>query len=279
VHAVAVTRLRGLHTPDQGYREPPRPLQDPPRDAIVRVLAALTGTDEADWRIRVGRPLPWVISMQPDAARASALVGELRRSGLGAVTCDADDARTWTPRGRATVVLDDDEIAFVEHERRIPYAAIRAAVLATLDTETTTEQTERAGGSPRQGQPVLQVSHFHREGARSRALYLVLGSGEPSVRLDQGSVRLADPTGAITIGSAALAGTARQRFDRCVDAILLRAPDAIRDGRLLTARRNRSDYASRGDGVTHTTSNVRETELVAHLIALAWIEQQIDPAT
>lgn len=239
------------------------------------MLAALTGQDEADWRMRVGRPLPWVIAMQPDEASATRLVGELRRCGLGAVWCDASAAPSWAVRGHATLVLDETELGFLEDPRRIPYDSIRVTVLATLETETTTEEIERVTGSasPRNGQRVMRVSRYRREGSRSRALYLVLGAGESTVRLEQGSVRLESGV----VGKPALGNTARERFERSVDAILARTPGALRDERLLTARRGRSGFSARSDGVTHTTSNARETELVVQLIARAWIEGQIDP--
>jgi hypothetical protein len=273
VHAVAVTRVRGLYTPSGSYREPPRAAEDPPRDEIVRVLAAVTGTDEADWRMRVGRPLPWMVTTALDRDAADALVLELRRSGLGAVSCDVDEARCWAPRGHATLVLGDAELGFVEDPRRIAYDAIRATVLATLDTETTTEEVERVASSPRQGQPIARVSHFRPESARSRALYLVLDPGEATVRLEQGALRLARPDGSVLLG-----GSARERFDRSVDAIFAATPSAARDTRLVTARRGRSGFAMRGGGTAKTTSNVRETDLVAHLLGIAWRERQIDPS-
>jgi hypothetical protein len=276
VHAVAVTRVRGLHLPQQGYRDATRALEAASREDVVRVLAAVTGIDAADWRMRVGRPLPWVITMEPDAARATELVLELRRHGLGAVTCDANDARSWAPRGHATLVLGETALGFLEDPRRIPYDAVRATILATLDVETTTEQVERAAGSanPRNGQATMYVSSYRREGARSGALYLVLGPNETTVRIEQGAARLAGPDGQV----GALRGTARERFQQCVDAIHERTPHAIHDARLLTARRGRSGFATRSDGITHTTSNVRETELVAYLLGRAWMERQIDPA-
>lgn len=271
MHAVAVTRARGLHAPEGGYREPPRTLEDPTREEIVRVLAPLTGMDEADWRMRVGGPLPWVLALEPDGARAVELTIALRRSGFGAVSCATDDAKCWSPRSPGALVLDETELGFLEHPRRIAYGAIRATVLATLATETTTEEIERVAAGRGQGQPVVHVSHYRSEGARSRALYLVLGPGETTVRLEQGAARLAVPGGKIPLGSSA-----RSRFDECAAAILERTPSAIRDTRLLTARRGRRGFSTGSDGVTHTTSNVRETDLVAHLIAVAWIERQID---
>ena len=49
------------------------------------------------------------------------------------------------------------------------------------------------------------------------------------------------------------------------------------DERLLAARRGRTGFATRADGLMHTTSNVRETDLVARAIGVAWREGQIDP--
>jgi hypothetical protein len=275
VHAVAVTRVRGLVQLEGGYREAPRALEEPPREEVVQALAAITGRDASDWRLRIGQPLPWVVAMEADAARAGALVVALRRKGLGAVSCDVTEAQPWAPRGRLTLALREDGIGFSEAARVVPYDAVRAVVRAMLDTETSTEEVEHVNVSvnPRNVPRTVPVSHYLRERSRSRALFLVLGAGEPDVRLVQGSVRL---EGAAGRGSA-MGSTSGEIFARVSEALLARLPDAFQDDRLLTARRGRSGFSTSSGGATHTTSNFRETDLIAHLIGLAWIEAQIDP--
>ena len=274
--AVAVTRTRGLVRPDQGYRASPSSAE-PTREELAGVLAALTGQNAADWRMRIGQPLPWIVAMSPDAAHAEALVAALRAHGLVAVSCDSTTIRPWTPRGRATLVLHEDNFGFVDAARLVDYAAVRVAVLATVDSETSTEEVDqvRVSVNPRNFQQTMPVSRYHRERSRSRALFLVLGGDEPDIRLAQGSLRLEQvgPSGRVRMPSTAIEG-----FQRATDALLARLSGAIRDDRLLTARRSRNSFSTGADGVTHTTSNARETDLVAHLIGLAWMEAQIDPA-
>ncbi len=274
VHAVAVTRVRGLVRLEGGYREAPHALAEPPREEVVQALAALTGQDAADWRMRIGQELPWILSFEPDAERAAALVLECRRRGLGAVSCDVSEASAWAPRGRALLVLHEDGFGFADEARVIPYDAVRAAVFATLDVETSTEEIEHVRVTMnRHAIPrTMPVSSYHRERSRTRALFLVLGGGSPDVRLAQGSLRLT------ATGGASMGSTSLEVFARASDALIARLPGAVRDDRLLNARRGRSGFSTASDGVTHTTSNVRETDLVAHLIGLAWSEAQIDPA-
>ncbi len=273
MHAVVVTRVRGL-TRELGYREGPRRDAEPPREEIARALAELTGRDEADWRMRLGQPLPWMVAMEPDVERASALVMALRRRGLGAVACDQEVARAWAPRGHTTLVLHEAELGFVEDPRRIPYDAIRALVHAMLDSETSTETTENVtvAVNARASRHTMPVSRYRRERSRSRALYLVLGADVSDLRLGQGAVRLASPDGGVMMASTSIA-----RFQQAIEAIGAKTPGAWRDERLLKARRGRSGLSTHRDGVTHTTSNDRETELVAHAIGVALLEGQIDP--
>lgn len=277
MHAVAVTRIRGLQRAAGGYRDAPHARDEAPREELVQALAELTGRDAPDWRMRINQPLPWVVAMEPDAARAAALVVALRSRGLGAVACDMGDARAWAPRGRATLVLGERGLGFLEDARELPYDAVRAAVFATLDTETSHEEVEHitVSANPQNVRRTMPVSRYHRERSRTRALFLVRGAGEADLRLVQGSLRLQS----LDSGRAPGGTTQVEIFRRACEALLERIPDAFRDERLLTARRGRSDFSTNADGVTHTTSNLRETDLVAHLIGLAWIEGQIDPAS
>ena len=275
MHAVAVTRTRDLQLPDRGYRAPVRTHEGQPPDELVRFMAAIMGEDEADWRLRAQRPLPWIVRMEPDARGATARVAELRRHGLGAVSCDTVDARSWAPRQQATLVLDETELGFVEDPRRIAYADVRLAMLAMLDTETSTERVEhvRVSINARNAVQTMPVTHYQHEASRTRALFLMLSADEPLVCLAQGSVRLGTVWGA----GGAVGRTSVELFQNATARVLERLPHAIRDDRLLTERRGRSSFSTHSDGVTHTASNVRETDLVARLMGLAWFSGQIDP--
>lgn len=270
MHAVAITRARLVGAAHGGYRDPGGG-GEIAREDLARLLAEQTGRDAYDWRVRLGQPLPWVVSLVPDADAAVALAFELRRHGLGVVSCDVDAARAWSARGAVQLALGSLELAIEPAGPRIAYDAIRCVVLATLDEETSREEIElMRAPTDRGGRATpMQVSRYHTERARTRAAYLVLGARQRSVRLAQGALSLA---------ASDAGNTSFERFDLAIDAPLARAPGAIRDARLVDARRARSRLSLRGDGRERVTSNVRETDLAARLIAVAWLEGQIDPA-
>ncbi|AKF03639.1 hypothetical protein [Sandaracinus amylolyticus] len=269
MHAVAVTRARLAVAPLAGYRDASPTDVTPTREALARVIAELTGRDLYSVRLRLGQPLPWIVALEPDESRAHALVTELRRRGLGAVT-RPDDA-PWTTRHGA-LSLHDDALSFEPSGARIPYRAIRVVVLATIDEETSREHVDfvRVSNDPRSAEPYMPVSRYQNETSRSRAAYLELDGSEPGVRLVQSGLSLAgaDP-----------GRTSFERFDRALHALLARIPEHVpRDARLVDARRVRQGFALRNDGRERITSNVRETDLAARLLARAWLEDQIDPA-
>ncbi|UJR83884.1 hypothetical protein [Sandaracinus amylolyticus] len=267
MHAVAVTRARLAASPLAGYRDASPTDVTPTREELARIIAELTKRDLYSVRLRLGQPLPWLVAVESDEARAHALLAELRRRGLGAVTC-RDDA-PWAQRYGALALHDD---ALSLGDVHIPYAAIRVIVLATIDEETSREHVElvRVSNDPRSAEPYMPVSRYRNETSRSRVAYLELDGSQPSVRLGQGGISLAgsDP-----------GRTSFERFERAIEALLARIPEHVpRDARLVEARRVRQGFSLRGDGRERITSNVRETDLAARLLARAWLEGQIDPA-
>lgn len=274
MHAVAVTRSP-RSAPSESYRGG-APALAPDREAQARSLAQLFGRELYEQRMRIAGPLPWLVSSEPDDARALARVSALRALGFGAVSCASEDAVPWTaPNGAVHLELGPEELVLAPSGARLRYDAIRVVVLATLDQETSREQIELVRVSSRRGRgpgpDTMPVSRYQQERARTRAAYLFLGPRQRSVRLVQGALGLAEPEGA-------RAPTSFERFERALAALLERTPHAVHDARLVDARRARSGFQLRGDGREKVASNLRETDLVARLVALAWLEGQIDSA-
>lgn len=255
----------------EGYRGSTRAAAA--REDQARVLAELFGRELYEQRMRVASPLPWLVSTEHDAAHAAARVSALRALGFGAVSCATEDAVPWVTPGVAHLELEEEELVLAPLAARFRYDAVRVVVLATLDQETSREEVERVRvvRNGRRGDPTMPVSRYQRDHARTRAAYLFLGPRQRTVRLAQGGLVLAGGA-----GDGAL--TSFERFERAMDALLGRVPHAVRDARLVDARRARSGFALRGDGRERVTSNLRETDLVARLLALAWLEGQVDPA-
>jgi hypothetical protein len=287
VHVVALTRAR-LH--DQGlgsYREARGAGREMPREEIAALLAELTGEADAyTFRLRLGPTFPWLVAREADPVRAHALVQRLRERGLGAVACDLAEAVPWSaPPGALAMSLEPDHVAFGPG-LRVPYEALRVVVLATLDQEHSREEIEKIRVRTGRYAKEVPVSGYRRETTRTRAAHLFLGARQRSVRLVQGGLRLAtaaatgtDTDGLSATGDPAIppARTSLELFERAVDALLARAPHAIRDARLVDGRRARSHFSMHQGGRERLTSNLRETDVAARLLALAWLEQQIDP--
>ena len=259
--AVAITRLAREYDPGS-YRTAPtvRPL-DPER--WLPPLATRLGLTAYDLRMRLTGESPWVIATVRGAEEAAALVSSLRAAGFGAVQCDLA-ARPWAPADDLSLRLLDDALALDPTGGRVPYAALRLIVLATLDTEHGDESVERVvvAQHHRREPVVVEVSRFSYARKRQRVLYLYSGDGLPAVRLEQESLRTTGVVGR----------TSRERFDHVVEAVRARCPDARFDERLVAGPRRRTSFtlspmerARRGS----VSDNASDTDLAAWALALA----------
>ena len=71
-------------------------------------------------------------------------------------------------------------------------------------------------------------------------------------------------------------GTSYQRFDELLATLASAAPHLRWDKRLVDAPRARTRLSLRADGTEKSTTNERETDLVARIIALATLRGTID---
>jgi hypothetical protein len=111
------------------------------------------------------------------------------------------------------------------------------------------------------------VSRYRDDARRVPVLYLFTGPRRRAVRLAEGELSL--------FGLApSQAQTARARFDAALGALRGALDAAVFDETLVDRRRARSQMAVRADGRERLTTNARETDLAARLLALALFEGQ-----
>ncbi len=266
--AVAITR-----GPDRvstgGYREAPVSVDLDPQ-SWAAALAPLTEVTAYDLRMRLAGEAPWVIAHTREPDEAAALGSALRDRGFGAVACDVSAARPWSPAGDLVLAFHDDHLSLDPGGLRVPYAHLRVMVRATFDAERESEQVERVvvSRNNRHGPHTVDVSRFSYAREREQALYLFAGADRQGARLSQSALR--------PVGVEGL--TSRERFDRAVDLLRSRAPQARFDDRLVARPRKRTSFslafvegASRGS----VSSNAAETDLAARLMAIAFTSGQM----
>lgn len=266
--AVAITR-----GPERasfgGYRDAPVSVDLDPQSWAAD-LAPLARVTAYDLRMRLAGEAPWVIANVREADEANALVAALRDRGFGAVACDLSAARPWSPAGDVVMAFHDEHLTLDPGGLRVPYAHLKVIVRATFDAERESEQVERVvvSRNHRHGPHTVDVSRFSYAREREQALYLFAGADRQGARLAQNALR--------PVGVEGL--TSRERFDRAVDLLRDRAPQARFDDRLVARPRKRTSFslafvegASRGS----VSSNATETDLAARLMALAFTSGQM----
>lgn len=244
----------------------------------VRALAPLMGKSAYDARLVLQAPPPIVLLSTPELAAAQRGLALLRGRGHGAVACDLARVRSssdfFAPK---TFRFEPAElvIATPAAEQRLPYADVLALIRARHDStdERVCEQRStkfslaRAAMTGGLAVTKTTVRHERRVSeAREQVLYVFSRSGDGHVFLRESRLVYAG------LGDR-LGPTTAENFAATVALLRERAPSALFDERLVS-RRRRGDVLSAGAGGS-ATSNAGETDLLAHLLAVAQLQGQL----
>lgn len=281
MYAVALTRWGPPHPP----RPPGSPSDVRPPEALEQLSVALAPHLERsayDLRLLLAGALPNVLLRTGELSRAQAVLGALRGAGHGAVACDLGRAV------RADTLLVPRDFSFGPDAfsgeapgsapMRVAYAEVLALVRATHDTseETTTETKEtklslaRAAMSGGLSFSKTVVKREHSLSAeREQVLYVFTRSGSEHLLLREQRLRYT--------GLGERAGrTLLENFNTTVELFRTHAAAAHYDDRLVSQRRRTSVvHATGGETARLATNNAAETDLAAHLIAVACLQGQL----
>jgi hypothetical protein len=268
---VAITRLAEAAQSDEG------------RGAEAAALAPLVGMGAYELRVMLGGGAPLVIANTPDAQLARDLVATLRGRGHGAVACDGDAVTRgedmFSPRG----------FAFEEHAlvsegpagepASFAWGDVLALVVAThVRSEATTVETSKKsfslGRAAMSGGLLLNKTtkktehRTHEE--REPVLYMLHRQGQAHWLLAESRLRYA--------GLGPRRGpAAHDNFKTLLEMLRRQLPGALYDDRLLTQKRAAGSLQMLGASKARTLarSNAGETDLAAHLIAVAHVQRQL----
>ncbi|MEB2310862.1 MAG: hypothetical protein OZ921_02340 [Sorangiineae bacterium] len=249
-----------------------------PREPELAALAPLLGRNAYDARLVLAGPLPLVIARTDDRDRATDALARLRARGHGAVACDetavVSSSAMFAPRDfsfdaapRAPPVLVVSAPA--RGERRLRAERALALVCATHDgdaeqtIETRTRKLSLGRAALTGGLSFSKavVNREHRESSeRERVLYLFHHDGAEPIFFCESRLRYGG------LG-ARVAPTTIENFRRLLEALRAWAPGTLYSEHLLAARR-RAEISSLSAGAV-ARSNAGETDLAAHLVALA----------
>jgi hypothetical protein len=244
----------------------------------VRALAPLLGKSAYDVRLALQAPPPIVLSSTPDLEAAKRLLAALRARGHGAVACDlarvrgsSDMFAPKTFRFEAAELV----VAAPSVEQRLPYGEMLALIRARHDSvdervsEHRSTKFSLARAAITGGLSVTKTTVRHERRVseeREHVLYVFDRSGDGHVFLREqrlGYAGLGDRLGPTTT----------ENFAATVAVLRERAASALYDERLVS-RRRRGDVLSASTGGS-STSNAGETDLLAHLIAVAHLQGQL----
>jgi hypothetical protein len=250
-------------------------------DEEVPVLAPLLGLVAFDLRLRLAGPIP-VLLARADKDRADELVGLLRERGHGAIACDLDDitdsAEMVSPR---TYQFGGDDF-IASHpsfgSQAVPWADFVALIRASTVVEETSQVSKQkkfsmtravltGGMVMRRTKTTLKQS---RSQEREQVLYIFCRTGPAPILLRQTRLHhqgLGDQ----------VAHSSLDNFSALIEQLRRHASHAMYDEGLLTSRRQ-SSLASIGrtsSDSTNRSSNVSETDLAAHLLAVAHLNGQL----
>jgi hypothetical protein len=252
----------------------------PPQEEAA-ALAPILGGTAYDLRMRLGGPLPVVVAVTEDSSAATELRSKLREMGHGAVACDlarvSPASAMCCPRelelGAMTLTAHDPDRGSTE----LAYHDIAAIVWArhATTTLTTTEEKRRrfsvgramlTGGLMVSKATTVRGARAEEE-TQEQVVYLFRRSGEGHVLLHEGQLRYGG------LG-AARTPTRSQNFRVLVDLLRTRATGALFDARLATSH-PRTETAPPGTPGSAALSGVDVTDLTAHLVVIARLQDQI----
>ncbi len=275
MYAVALTRWGPAGSPPDA--RPPAAVEQ-----LAAVLAPHLRRSAYDLRLLLSGPLPNVLVRTGEVAAAQQVLGVLRAAGHGAVACDmahvAGADSLFVPRDFSFEPDAFSATAPGAGSQELAYAEVLALVRATHDSseEITTEKKEtklslaRAAMSGGISFSKTTVKREHSlRGEREQVLYVFARSGSGHLLLREQRLRYA--------GLDERAGrTLLENFTTTVELFRARAPGALYDDRLVSQRRRASVvHATGGDNAHVASTNAAETDLAAHLIAVAHLQAQL----
>lgn len=248
-----------------------------PTSDDVELIAGVIGGVVYEVRLKLAGPLPAIVGPLAGLEQARALLGALRGRGHGVVACDASaagqvvSARTLVFGERALEVTSTQTETF-----SMEYAELMVIVRAacSLVQETTSgpdrlavAEAALASGRMRVGitTEASQSTDLHLE----QVAYLYRRSGGEPVFLREQRLEY------LSLGSE-LRRTKGENFRAVIGKLVERAPHVAVDERLVNHKRRTSLQRSTASGSVSrkTSSNQAETDLAAHVIALAHHQRQ-----
>jgi len=254
-----------------------------PIDQELAALAPLAELAAYDLRLRLAGPLPVVFRQVADADSARELLAALRGRGHGVVACDLafvpSSATMTTPRSYR---LTDRELIAIHPawgERPLAFgeilALIRAKAARVKQTSSTTKDKKLSlGRAVVTGGLAMRKSTTQRQRTeveeREQVLYLIRRTGRDPFLLREQQLRHQG------LGPQ-VKPTSLENFTTLVALLQQRAPHALYDDRLVTHRRKTAMTGLAGSTAEQVTSssNASDTDLAAHLIAVAHLEGQL----
>ena len=243
-----------------------------PAESEAAALAPLMNEGIYELRLRLVRPLPVVLARVNDPERARELLAALRARGHGAVACDLDfvpsSERMLCPKSYR---FDDDAFVVDDRGHRMPYAdmlaLIRARAAIVSDVQATMETKRLSlGRAVMSGGLVLSKTttrHTHETHEDSeQVLYLIRRDGRDPMLLREQRLQH---------HGVEIRPTSTENFVLLVASLRERAPHAFYDERMMTRRRPAQFVRTTGSTKERTTthSNSEDTDLAAHLLAIA----------
>jgi hypothetical protein len=249
----------------------------------ARALAPVLGVAPYDLKLRLGGPLPVVVTREADAARARELLQLMRTRGHGAIGCDLayvpSSEQMPAPRSYR---LEDEAFVGLDPawgERAVRYADLLGLVhasAATLEESTAVTQSKKfsLGRAVLTGGLVMRkkTTSERRDSSeqREQVLYLIRQDGRDPMILREQRLRHQG------LGARAKP-TSPENFATLITLLRERAPGALFDDRLFTRPRRATTTSVSGTAADRlaASSNASDNDLAAHLIVVAHRQRQL----
>ncbi len=236
-----------------------------------------------DLRMKLGGPLPVILTSTPDGAAAQELVASLRSRHHGALAVDPSRViSSGTMISPQSFLFEQHALVVSEPDGRrheLPYAEVGALIRAMHATESAAAVGERkrklsASRALLTGGMMITKSVSSKRQSSSeesaQVLYIFRRSFTAPLLLEEHHLHYQ------SLGER-MGRTRGENFGVTVDLLRSLAPGAFYDDRLVSGRA-RSSFAGLAGTATQAvvvTSNTNPTDLAAHLLAMAHLEGQL----
>ncbi len=254
-----------------------------PDDDDFQIVARTIGGVLYEVRLKLVAPLPVVVGPLAGLEQARALLLALRARAHGAVACDADQvvsaADMSSARRFAFTATALDVESTPGHQATMPFdellAIVRASSTQLEETSTTTMKKQFSVGRAALSSGLLRSrqtseTSVNRDIALEQVAYLFRKSGRDPMLLREHQLEYR------SLGPR-LQPTTGQNFRTVMQLLTERAPHAVLDERLVSQKRRSSMTRAAAVGNVSRTesSNQAETDLAAHVIALAHLQGEV----